>query len=102
MSIVNGTFSLTCSKCSKQHDFTSVDADFDFTSSDERPMGAENCYSWETEFNCDKCGNTIEIEYEVWEYPQGAFNMDEVKISGGTKICRFDYDFIGEPEPDDM
>ena len=51
-------------------------------------------------FNCDKCDSEIEIEYQVWEYPDGAFNMDEVTITGGEEISRYAYDFIDEPEND--
>jgi hypothetical protein len=103
MSIVIGNFSLICSKCGKQHNFSAEDTDFDLCSSEERQMGPENGYLWECSFKCEgkNCGNEIEIEYEVWEYPIGAFNMDEVRISGGREEQRFDYDFIGEPDSDD-
>ena len=97
MSIVNGTFSLTCSKCGKQHDFTLEDTNFEITSTEERPMGTGICHSWEHSFNCDsnKCENEDEIEigYEVWEYPEGAFNADKVAINGGQEVGRFSYDF---------
>lgn len=95
MSIVNGTFSLTCSKCGKQHDFNDDDVDFEITSTEERSQGPEICHSWEHSFNCDNedCDNEIEIEYEVWEYPKGIFNMDKVDINGGTEVRRFSYDF---------
>lgn len=102
MSIVNGTFSLSCSKCGKQHDFTAEDADFEDSYGGERQMGPENGYVWKTEFNCDNCGNEIEVEYEVWEYPVGAFNTDQLTIKGGTEVSRFDYDFSEEPDQDDM
>lgn len=100
MSIVNGSFSLTCDKCGTQHDFSEDEADFDLTMGDERQMGRENGYSWQHEFECDNCGNNIEIDYEVWEYPEGAFNNDSVRISGGTENGRFEYDFHGEPDED--
>ncbi len=100
MSIVKGTFSLTCNKCGKQHGFNEEETDFDMNMGSERSMGSENGYSWEIEFDCDNCGNTIEINYEVWEYPVGAFNNDSVKINGGTEVKRFDYEFFGEPDED--
>jgi hypothetical protein len=102
MSFVNGTFSLICNKCSKQHNFRANDADFDETSGSERQMGPENGYTWEYIFNCDQCENEIEIEYEVWEYPVGAFNNDQVEIKGGTEVNRYGYDFQDAPEPDDL
>lgn len=100
MSIARGQFSLKCSNCGKQHNFLPEDADFDATSGSERQMGHEHGYSWKYTFNCDNCGNEIEIDYEVWEYPEGVFNNDQVNITGGTEVRRFNYDFHGDPEPD--
>jgi hypothetical protein len=93
MSIAKGTFSLKCSTCGKQYDFSEDDADFENTSLSERQMGPENEHSWELIFYCDKCGNEIDVEYDVWEYPIGDLNMDEVKIKGGTKVSLYSYDF---------
>ena len=101
MSLATGKFSLKCSNCNKQHDFSPEDADFDPSFGSERQMGPEHGYVWEHNFSCDKCGNKIEIDYQVWEYPEGTFNNDQLKITGGTEVERFDYDFNNEPEPDD-
>lgn len=105
MSLVKGTLSLTCSKCGKQHEFTPEDTDFEVTSTEERPMGLELCHSWEHSFNCDSdvCEdeNEIEIEYEIWEYPQGVLNTDKVDIIGGTEVGRFSYDFQEEQEDEE-
>lgn len=100
MSIVKGTFSLTCDKCGKQYDFNEDEAGFDLTMGDERQMGRENGYSWQQEFECDECGNNIEIDYEVWEYPVGSFNNDSINLKGGTEVGKFDYEFHGEPDDD--
>jgi hypothetical protein len=101
MSIAIKTFSLTCNKCCKQHDFTADDADFDITSVVERQMGPEHGYTWEHTFNCDVCAYEIEIVYEVWEYPVGAFNNDRVEIKRGTEILRYFYDFHDTREEED-
>jgi hypothetical protein len=69
-------------------------------------MGPENSYSWETELECDgkdgneDCGNEISVKYEVYEYPVGAFNMDEVVVTGGKELSRFGYDFHDAPDQD--
>lgn len=97
---------MECSKCGKQHDFSPSDTDFESNGGSERSMGPENSYLWETEIECDgnlegeECGNDISVKYEVWEYPVGAFNMDEVAIEGGRELSRFGYNFHDEPEPD--
>lgn len=103
MSFISGTLSVKCKKCGTVTDFDSDEADFEPTGGgDDRGMGQENGYNWETTFNCDKCGNEIEIDYEVWEYPVGAFNNDDVRLSGATEEGRYSYDFQDEPEPDDF
>lgn len=101
MNIVTGDFSLKCNQCNKQHDFTSEEAEFEGTSSSERRMGTEHAYGWDYTFDCDNCGNEIEIEYEVWEYPAGAFNTDDVSIKGGDEIAKFGYDFFEKLNPED-
>jgi hypothetical protein len=93
MSIVNGTFLLTCNKCGKQQKFAVEEADFEATSSSERQMGPENGYTWEHTFYCGECDNVIEIKYKVWEYPVGAFNYDKIQINGGTEVSLYGYDF---------
>jgi len=98
--IISGILSLKCDNCKKQHDFPAYDSDFDLSMGNERQMGTENGYSWEHEFECDECGNEIEIYYEVWEYPVGAFNNDILKIKGGTELTRYVYEFTDEPDDD--
>ena len=102
MSIVNGTFSLICNKCGKQHYFADDEADFEATSGSERQMGSENGYTWEHTFYCGECDNEIEIKYEVWEYPVGAFNYDNVESKRGTVVSLYGYDFHDAPEPDEI
>lgn len=102
MSFISGTLSVKCEKCGTIHDFDASEADFEPDGGGERQMGQENGYTWETSFNCDNCGNEIEIDYGVWEYPVGMFNNDDVKINGGTEEGRYSYDFQDEPEPDDF
>lgn len=93
MSFVHGTFSMTCNSCGVQIDFESDEADFEATGGDpDRQMGAEYGYTWENTFNCE-CESEIEVDYSVYEYPEGTFNHDEVRISGATEIGRFSYDF---------
>jgi hypothetical protein len=101
MSFVNGTFSVVCNNCRTQTDFDSNEADFDATGGSERQMGPETGYNWEMSFNCDNCGNEIDFDYQVHEYPQGAFNHEDVNITGATVKNTFFYDFSDEPEPDE-
>jgi hypothetical protein len=100
MSFINGTFSVVCSVCNTPTDFDSTEADFESTGGSERQMGPENGYSWESSFECT-CGNEIEFDYQVHEYPVGAFNHESVDIKGAEVNQTFVYDFIGEPEEEE-
>ncbi len=97
MSIVNGTFSLTCSNCGGQHDFEPEDTDFELNSSEEKPMGIELGYNWEHTFisEIDDCDNEIDISYDIWQYPQNSNDgSTSISITGGEEINRFGYDFL--------
>ena len=104
MSITKGIFSLTCTKCNKQHDFNGADIEFDHPLGFKRQLGTENGYIWEHTFICS-CENEIDIDYDVYEYPIGSLDNDDVRIAGGTEIKRFEYDFSPEAkgfkEPED-
>jgi len=95
MSIANGMLSLTCDKCGTQYDFPDSDAKFEVVEINNRPMGPDKQHSWNMQFTCNKCSNEIEFEYDVWEYPEGGFETDELAITGGNEIGRYTYDFQG-------
>ena len=52
-------------------------------SSFERSMGGESEYESCEMCNCPNCGNQIDLKLKVWEYPVGAFNMQDIEIDGG-------------------
>jgi predicted SprT family Zn-dependent metalloprotease len=56
--------------------------DFDCVEEEEREMGVERTYETTSPYAC-QCGNTIEITFEVWEYPEGAYNCENCSCSGG-------------------
>jgi hypothetical protein len=95
MGITKGVFSLTCSKCNKQYDFDGASIEFDHPLGFKRQEGTENGYIWEHFFACD-CENEITVDYEVWEYPAGTLENDDVRIVGGAEIKRYEYDFSPE------
>ena len=99
--MVNGNFSVTCSKCGHVNDFDASESDFEQTGTEEKGMGVQKQYTWEITFDCDGCGNEIEVVYDVWEYPTGAYNDSDIQVSGGTATGEFGYDFIGEPDPEE-
>jgi len=99
MSFLKGTFSIECEKCKEQIDFQPNETDFESDGGGERQMGPENGYIWSYDFKCFECEEQdISIQYEVYEYPVGAFNNDSVELSGATELSRFDYNFQDEEE----
>ena len=100
MSFITGIFTIKCTNCDLEYNFSPEEADFDAVGGSERSMGTENGYKWEFDFECE-CGNDIEVEYEVYEYPVGAFNNEQINVTGGTAENSYDYDFHGEPDLDE-
>lgn len=102
MSIALGACTIECSNCEQQHTFSHQDCDFECTGGEERQMGPENIYEWEFDYKCEECGNTINGNYSVAEYPEGVVNHQNIEIDGGNVIGRFSFDFSDRPEPDDI
>lgn len=72
-------FELSCPNC---EDEVLVDVsiqDVEYASSDERGMGIETQYDFISEVQCPTCKHEWEVEGDVWEYPEGAVNLIELK-----------------------
>ena len=47
----------------------------------ERQMGTETVYSFNVEdYVCPKCSKKISINGSISEYPEGAYNFEEIKV----------------------
>ncbi len=92
-----------CNNCDQVHKYHELDFDLDFqcVGGSERNMGIENQYVAEEYFEC-QCGNQINVYFEVWEYPEGVHNYDNIEIDGAELLESFYFtvDFYGEPEWD--
>lgn len=92
-----------CNNCGKNHTLQKeeVDLQFEITGGSERKMGVENMYEAEESFVCD-CDNQIDVTFQIWEYPVGTHNTDEVRIENAELIEKFDFtmDFHGGADPD--
>lgn len=87
-----GFLKFKCNKCSRIHIYgkSEIELDFDCIDSIERSMGTENHYLARVNFECE-CGNLIEADFEVWEYPVGAHNYDSIELEGGELLQRFSF-----------
>jgi hypothetical protein len=97
--IVHGIFSFSCNECSYRHDIPDEFAEFHQLDADEISEDAEHKYGWNHSVKC-VCGQTIDIDYVIWEYPAGEFSNAEIDIDGGTLIDEFTYDLKEEAKED--
>lgn len=78
-----GTISLkrviTCPNCREQNRIDLID-DCSITS-DERAMGTETLYEFDTETVCDICGKPFRIKGYISEYPAGALNFENIDVT---------------------
>ena len=88
-----------CNSCGKIHSYHESDFDLEFELIDryERKMGHENHYEAIEYFNCD-CGNEIAASFNVWEYPVGIHNCDDVELDRAELLesFYFTFDFFEE------
>lgn len=50
---------------------------------EERGMGPEYLHESQEMCNCPHCKRQIDIKLQVWEYPVGVFNMQNIDVDGG-------------------
>jgi len=95
--------SFKCNSCGRtqKHHKSEFDLDFDCISGSKRNMGTENQYLAEEHFKCN-CGNDIIAKFEVWEYPEGVHNYDDLTLEGAKILESFYFtiDFYDDDEPD--
>ena len=77
--------SIRCSGCGKMVRIHKEDLEFDSCVYDhgENGMGEEIEYRHKSSITCDHCHNEISFRISGYEYPVGAFNFEDYKISGG-------------------
>ena len=97
--VVSGIFSFTCNECGHRHDIADEFAEFHQLDAEPETEDPEHKYGWHDSVKC-VCGNHIEIDYVIWEYPLGEHSNTEINIEGGTLIDEFDYHFSTVPDED--
>lgn len=94
-----------CDNCMNvtKYDKDEVELDFECVESHERGMGPENHYQAIDHLHCHSCGKDVVAEFNIWEYPVGATNYDEVELDGAEllDVFPFEIDFFGPPEPEE-
>jgi hypothetical protein len=83
-----------------------LNLDFEFVGGSERSMGAENQYQSDESRHCSNCGNQVDIIFEIWEYPVGVHNCNDIEIDNGQIIQSPDFvtyfwdNYYDEPDED--
>ena len=92
---IKGHATFRCGNCGEKYSLN--DFDFNPESGYGRGMGSETQHISIFEQTCDKCNYDISIEFEVWEYPEGAFNSASSLSTSATHI-NAEFDFVGYDE----
>lgn len=76
---------IRCDRCGKVTGIHKEDIEFETNVYDhgDNGMGEEIEYWHDGYMECDRCGNEISFNISSYEYPVGAFNFEDCKISGG-------------------
>lgn len=76
---------IRCDVCGELFPFYVNDMDFEWEGGviADRSMGPESQYIAHESCDCPNCKNQIDVILQVWEYPMGAFNCQNIDINGG-------------------
>jgi len=82
-----------CANCNRENvvPFDELYLDFECIESSERSMGTENHYQAEDYVECYNCSGNANVTFDIWEYPIGAHNYDDINIDNGQIIQSPDF-----------
>lgn len=63
-----------CTKCGNVHYLSYNNLEREWIESYERGMGSETHWRLYSSLICEKCENNMEINIDIWEYPEGCLN----------------------------
>lgn len=76
---------IRCGACGELFELDADDLLFEWEGGvvDDRGMGYETEYESEEYCSCPNCEKQIDLTLQVWEYPMGVFNTQNIEIDGG-------------------
>lgn len=79
---------IRCARCHHSFDVNLPDLSqvWKITSVDERPMGDETEYTSSSSVECPHCTNLVELNAQIWEYPDGVFYDHSLDCCGGEVL----------------
>ncbi|HLO92028.1 MAG: hypothetical protein ACM3ME_05920 [Chloroflexota bacterium] len=87
-----GNLSVKC-ECGKIHPFEAEEADFDVISKNQKDGGVETAYKWNIDFICGRCGSSILIDYDVFEFPKGKLETEKLFCGSREVVEKFSFEF---------
>ena len=89
----NKQLKVKCLNCGSIIDIDLCDYDLSWEmveADSDRGMGTEFNHEAVVEVECDDCNADISITLNVWEYPEGSSNSQEIEVDGGDLISGCD------------
>ena len=77
---------IRCDNCGELFSFDAGEMSFEWEGGvvdEDRGMGCEMEYESHETCNCPNCESQIDLTLQVWEYPVGVFNYQDIDIDGG-------------------
>lgn len=81
-----------CDTCGELFDVAPDNLNFDWNGSygEDRSMGCEMIYESYESCKCPHCDKQIDITLQIWEYPMGSINYQNIEIDGGSVESNID------------
>ena len=93
-----------CDTCGHKFDIDIDNYDIEWELADsfdhgDNAMGEENHFEAVIEDECPVCHETFNVKLNIWEYPVGAYNYQDIEVEGADKVNACDISYfspIGE------
>lgn len=91
-----GDIEYECIICSSSGEIPIDEFDCECIGGSERSMGVEEIYKFSYSFDCDDCASTIDLVFEISEYPAGLINFIIDKCVGASALNKPDIEYLRE------
>lgn len=90
------TMDVICDHCHKEVEYLAEEFDWQWEDEyvDDRSMGPEMCYECQDSIDCPECGEHHDFTFQVWEYPLGVIDMQNINAEGCEVKSPFDLERI--------
>lgn len=98
---ISGNVSFVCTACRHPHAIDSEAIEFAEDTSPEAEEDEYIRYVSSLEKLCQSCSNPLSVQFDVWEFPEGAVNYSYYAQVGLAKVqCEFNLEYCSQENPD--